>query len=131
MRPRATSTIGGFDFVAPVTRELTTAAHLHVLLLTPPSVRVGDADNRLKTLIDGLTRPANPQQLQSHEAPPEGGPTYCLLEDDRLVERINFDTRRWHGASDPHESLVVITATIGISVETHTASPVASLLLVM
>jgi len=51
----------GHDFFSPAHRKFRTAAELHVLMLTPRSDRpAGDADNRLKTLIDGLTRPANP-----------------------------------------------------------------------
>ena len=89
-------------------------------------------DNRLKTLIDGLTRPANKEQMQNHVAPLDGGPTYCLLQDDRLVQRIGLDTRRWYGApSDPSESLVVVTAKVVLSADVTVNGPTSATFLVL
>lgn len=130
-RPQVTSTVHGHDFIAPANDAIRTAVALDVLLLTPPAARIGDADNRLKTLIDGLTRPANRQQMQNHEAPSEGGPTYCLLSDDRLVQRVNLDTRRWHGAPDDTTSLVVVTAKLVLAEGVTANSPTTSLFLVL
>ncbi|WP_295785902.1 hypothetical protein [uncultured Microbacterium sp.] len=130
-RPSTTETVHGFEFVTPATSSLSTAVELHVLLLSPPTQRIGDADNRLKTLIDGLTRPANPEQMQGHTAPAEGGPTFCLLSDDRLVQRVNLDTRVWHGASNSTESLVVVTAKIVLSSEVTAHSSMSSLFLLL
>lgn len=132
VRPLLTTTIHGHEFVSPASDTLATAAELDIMLLTPPSQRVGDADNRLKTLIDGLTCPANRQQLQSHNDPVDGGATYCLLGDDKLVQRVNLDTRRWYGApDDPTASLVVVTARLVLSTHATTGSPVSSLFLVL
>ncbi|MGJ0389031.1 hypothetical protein [Microbacterium sp. CGR1] len=127
-----TSSIDGHEFVTPASEALGTAVALDVLLLTPPTQRIGDADNRLKTLIDGLTRPANVEQMQNFESPDEGGPTYCLLSDDRLVQRVTLDSRQWHGGpGDPTTTLVVVTARIVLSAEVTRDSPMASLFLVL
>lgn len=112
-RPLISTHIGGYDFISPAHEQFRTAIELDVLLLSPRSLRPGDVDNRLKTPIDGLTRPANQNQLQGFGEPDEGGATYCLMDDDHLVQRIGLDSRPWHvpqtGASD---ALVVVTATV-------------------
>ncbi|MAM53272.1 MAG: hypothetical protein CMH35_00190 [Microbacterium sp.] len=132
IRPRLVSNVDGHEFIAPATPELGTAVELDVLLLSPPRQKIGDADNRLKTLIDGLTRPANKEQMQNHVAPLDGGPTYCLLQDDRLVQRIGLDTRRWYGApSDPSESLVVVTAKVVLSADVTVNGPTSATFLVL
>jgi hypothetical protein len=102
-------------------------------MLAPRGRRpVGDTDNRLKTLIDGLTRPANLDQLQGFESPDDGGPTYCLMDDDSLVQRIGVDSRTWHvpplGSND---ALVVVTASIVLSETANMQSPVGSIFLVL
>lgn len=93
---------------------------------------MGDTDNRLKTLIDGLTRPANPDQLQGFEGPEDGEPTYCLMDDDSLVQRIGVDSRTWHvpplGSS---EALVVVTASIVLSDTANMQSPIGNIFLVL
>jgi hypothetical protein len=103
---------GGQHFLCAARADRCTAVELDVLLLTPPTVKVGDADNRLKTVIDGLTRPANPEQMRGFAAPADGGPTFCLLDDDALVQRVNLDSRKWHGATGPDNTLVVVTASM-------------------
>lgn len=125
--------VEGNHFVSPAHQNYGTAVELDVLLLVPPSkARVGDVDNRLKTLIDGLTCPANAQQMQGFHEPPGGGPTYCLMSDDNLVQRISVDVRRWHAevASDD-EALVVVTATIVRRFDAGLDSPVNSMLLLL
>jgi hypothetical protein len=101
----------GHNFLCPVHREFRTAAELHVLMLTPPSNRsAGDVDNPLKTLIDGLTRPANTQQMKEF-VPKNSDGTYCLLDDDALVRRITLDARTSYRRNGPsNHALVVVTA---------------------
>jgi hypothetical protein len=109
-----TSEVDGWQFISPAHERFRTAVELDVLLLTRQGGRpLGDTDNRTKTLIDGLTRPANNQQLQSFADPEDGGPTYCLLDDDALVNRMTIDSRHWfHPAAEPDQALVVVTASI-------------------
>lgn len=116
-----TSLVQNQAFVSPAHPVFATGVDLQVLLLSP-DLRAGDSDNRLKTLIDGLTRPANEQQLQDHEPPADGGPTYCLLDNDNLVRRISFDARRWHESTDSAESLVVVSAQIVLTEDVKMSS---------
>lgn len=88
------SEVDGFEFLSPAHRKFRTAVELDILLLSPPGLRIGDSDNRLKTVIDGLTCPATTEQLQSFSEPEGGGPTYCLMEDDSLVQRVGLDSRQ-------------------------------------
>ena len=129
----ASTEINGHTFVAPAHPRLRTAAELEVLLLTPASSRsVGDVDNRLKTLVDGLTRPANTEQMQSFKPPAPGGPTYCLMDDDQLVKRLTVDARRWFEPGiPPDEALVVVTANIILGDDADMSSPTASIFVVL
>lgn len=89
----------GYRFV-PLVRD---AAHLlcslDILFLrrdTPGSIiHAGDIDNRIKTVIDALRKPHNPNELKGNETPAEGeDPFYCLLEDDRQVSHLSVETDR-------------------------------------
>lgn len=131
--PLMTTQIGGYEFVSPAHSSLRTAIELDIMLLSP-RVRLpaGDVDNRLKTLIDGLTRPGNAQQLQGFAEPEEGGPTYCLMDDDQLVQRIGLDSRAWHVPQDgTSDALVVVTAAIVLGEGSDLSNPMASLFFVI
>jgi len=123
----------GHKFISPAHEKFRTAAELDVLILTPNSSRsVGDVDNRLKTLVDGLTRPANPQQMQGFQPPPGGGSTYCLMDGDQLVKRLTVDARPWFEVGVPdNEALVVVTATIVLGDNVDMTSPMGNVFLVL
>jgi hypothetical protein len=76
-------------------------AELDILLLRPrhprtPIVVGGDIDNRIKTLLDGLRCPASDQEVDPTGRPSSpNDPTFVLLQDDRLVSRLNIETDRW------------------------------------
>jgi hypothetical protein len=128
-----TSEVDGWEFISPAHERFRTAVELEVLLLTRQGSRpLGDTDNRTKTLIDGLTRPANKQQLQGFSQPEDGGPTYCLLDDDGLVNRMTVDSRHWFDpAADIDEALVVITASIMPGKNIDMEAPTGSLFLML
>lgn len=128
-----TTEFEGHKFICPVHRDFRTAAEISVLLLTPKSARsVGDVDNRLKTLIDGLTRPANSQQMRGFMPPVDGGPTYCLMDSDQLVKHLTVDARPWFESGIPvDEALVVVTATIVLGDNTDMSSPTGNIFLVL
>lgn len=109
-----TTEVDGVPFISPAHPQMRTAVELEVLLLVPhTAARVGDLDNRVKTLVDGLTRPQNRQQMQHHSPPPEGEgePTYCLMDDDELVRRLSIDSRPWFDDTIARGAvLAVITA---------------------
>jgi hypothetical protein len=122
----------GQQFFSPAHPGLRTAAELHVLMLTPVvDRRPGDVDNRLKTLVDGLTRPANPQQM-SNFTPPDPAGTFCLLDDDARVTRITLDTRNsYRPPRASKEVLVVVTAKIVLGADADMSSPTGNLFLVL
>lgn len=100
--------IGGRPFESLVTSYLRNAVELDILMLTPRSInRPGDADNRVKTLLDGLTLPSSGSSVRDDEA------RLCLLEDDRLVNRYSMDARPWLGRDNgSRDSLVLIGVVI-------------------
>jgi hypothetical protein len=56
-------------------------------------ISAGDLDNRIKTLVDTLRRPASIQELRGNEKPTAGeDPFFCLLEDDKLVTHLAVET---------------------------------------
>jgi hypothetical protein len=124
--------IDGHTFISPVHRAFRTAVELDILLLSPAGSRLGDSDNRLKTIIDGLTCPANVDQLQGFDEPESGGPTYCLMEDDSLVQGVALDSRQWHGKErGDNNSLVIVTANIVLAHDVDALSPISNILFVL
>ena len=127
-----TTNVDGYSFISPAHRAFRTAVELDILLLSPPNIRLGDSDNRLKTVIDGLTCPANSEQLQGFAEPETGGPTFCLMEDDSLVQRVGLDSRQWHGTErGNNDSLVIVTATVVLSHEADLSSPMSNIFFVL
>lgn len=58
-------------------------------------VNKGDIDNRLKTLLDALSAPAQPTQVSDEmRVTTEENPMHVLLEDDSLITRMNVETER-------------------------------------
>lgn len=121
--------VDGQAFLSPASLPFKTAVELDITMLTRPSDGpAGDADNRLKTLVDGLTRPANVQQLKGHSEPPEGGPTYCLMDDDNLVQGLNLHLGGWHDPSAKrNDALVVIVARLVLHDSADLRSPATNL----
>lgn len=132
-RRHATTSFSGHDFVAPAHKGLRTAAELDILVLSPTTTRpVGDLDNRLKTLIDGLTKPANVEQMVDFKDPADGGPTYCLLDEDTLVKSLTVDSRRWFlPSADPQLALVIVTAKIVLGDNADLSSPTGNIFMVL
>lgn len=79
-----------------------------------------DIDNRLKTLFDALRYPEKDQEVPSEWQPnaAEGEvPMFCLLEDHRLVTRVQVAADRLLAPETPDE--VALT----IRVQLRTVSP--------
>lgn len=80
--------VGDVRFVPLVrkTNNMLCRLDISVLMRQPPfhsTFTAGDLDNRIKTLIDGLTRPS---QVGAHKGNP-GETLYCLMDDDdRIAE---------------------------------------------
>ena len=102
------------------------------MLVPRQATTAGDVDNRLKTLVDGLTRPANAQQLEGFVPPDAAEPTYCLMDDDRLVQRLSVDARPWFdNTASTNEALVIVTAAIVLGSNASLETPMATTFLVL
>lgn len=91
--------VAGHSFAALVQVPLKLVVELDVLLLRPEDpgaiLQRADIDNRLKTLFDALRCPSTAQEVPAEWSPSVAErPLHCLLDDDRLVTRVNVDTDR-------------------------------------
>jgi hypothetical protein len=94
-----------------------------VLILRPEQPgaisRGADIDNRLKTLFDALRYPDKSQEIPADWRPVVGeDPLFCLLEDDRLVTRVNVETDRLLAPRLPDE----VTGTMRVQVRASSPS---------
>jgi hypothetical protein len=111
-------TVQGFEFAPLVCTKVSLVAELRITLFRPqaPGDLVGtggDLDNRLKTLLDALKIPSEPNALPRGDIPgPDESPFYCLLEDDKLVTGLTVKTDRLLEPNlDPNEVLALIHVT--------------------
>lgn len=92
--------IGKFNFVPLICQafHLVTSIHITLLRPEPPGSIVtqgGDIDNRLKTLLDSLKIPSEPNAIHPDEKPDSGEDIfYCLLEDDNLITELSVNTKQ-------------------------------------
>jgi len=86
--------VGEFHFAPTVSAKLHMVADLTITLLRPePPGQVitqgGDIDNRLKTLLDALKVPKQPDDLPPEATPSKDeSPFFCLVEDDNLITSL-------------------------------------------
>jgi hypothetical protein len=104
----------GLEFVPLISTALSLRAELEIFLLSgslPGGIlnRCGDIDNRLKTLFDALSIPAQSQQLPSSPDTEPDARVFCLLEDDKLITRVNVSNDRLLALPEGSiEALVII-----------------------
>lgn len=116
----------GYNWVPLVRKDwrLRCALHIHLLRhdgIESP-VNAGDLDNRVKTIIDALTKPSSANQLGSFVEPAEDEkPFFCLLEDDDLVTEfsVETDTLLTEPISKQHEHMREVRATIAIEIQPY------------
>jgi hypothetical protein len=107
--------IAGTDFATLVHPHHKLYAELDVLVLRPeaPGAIVshfGDIDNQLKTLFDALRRPTDGSEVPTSWSPSaDEQPLHCLLDDDKLITRVNVETDRLlkPGVDPKHVELTV------------------------
>lgn len=106
-------TIGGHHYLPLVRERHGLIADVEIMLLAPHGLRAGDADNRAKALLDGLTRPANAEQVSASDSSDAAHPTFCVLDDDALINRLTLDARPWYGRPPgDRDSLAIVPVTI-------------------
>ncbi len=92
--------IGPFTFVPLICKAFFLVAKLNVTLLRPEPpgsiiTQGGDIDNRLKTLLDSLKIPSEPNALPENSKLVKGDDFFfCLLEDDNLITEISVNTKQ-------------------------------------
>ncbi|WP_199040033.1 hypothetical protein [Glycomyces salinus] len=97
---RLLTSIDGNDFASLVHPYLRLHAELDIFVLRPEPpgaliTHAGDIDNQIKTLFDALRRPADVNEVPRGWTPDENEePLHCLLEDDKLITRVNVETDR-------------------------------------
>lgn len=109
----------GHTFAPLVSEKFGVVAELDILMLRAMSpgalVHGGDIDNRLKTLLDALSAPAQSTQVTDAMRPTSTeDPLFVLLDDDRLVTRMNVDTDRL--LDPPQKDAVRLTIRVTLKV---------------
>jgi hypothetical protein len=98
--------IGGKRFWFLVTEDLATVVDLKITILLPHPIgqivkNGGDIDNRIKTLFDALRVPAVESEIpSSDDFDYSQAGMYCLLQDDKLINRVSIQSYQDH---DPKE----------------------------
>jgi hypothetical protein len=93
--------VGAYRFASVVHSAINLVADLTITFLRPePAGAIvtqgGDIDNRIKTLLDALKMPKEPQDLPKGISPTTNEKPFffCLLEDDNLITGLNIKTAR-------------------------------------
>ena len=86
---------------------------------------VGDLDNRVKTLIDGLRMPQSPQEIGKNRPGPDEDPFFCLMDDDSAIFNFRVTVDRLLVPPEPTEDERDIVAVIGVRVTTFAGQEIA------
>jgi len=110
--------VGDFEFVFIIGDSIKLVAELKITILKPEPpgtifTQAGDIDNRLKTLLDALKVPNEPNEIPMEDSPKEDEDLFfCLLEDDSLITKITIETDRLlEQTNDKSEVLLLIHVT--------------------
>jgi hypothetical protein len=111
---------GQHSFAVIVMQRFNLVAELKILMLRPEYpgriLQRADIDNRLKTLFDALRYPDNSQEVPTSWIPSaDEQPLFCLLEDDRLVTRVNVEADRLLNAAAPDEVMLTIQVQLRVT----------------
>jgi len=107
--------VGSASFLPLVTSELHLHAEVSIDLIRPGAagalIQSGDIDNRLKTLFDALRMPNETNELVD-DADDSDLPLHCLLEDDRLITRVDVASCQLLTDAGPNEVILLIKVNI-------------------
>jgi len=99
-KPDLKEKIGAYTYTSVVSEKIALVADLTITFLRPGPPgglrdRYGDLDNRIKTLLDGLKIPNAKNALPTDGSlADDPDPIHCLLEDDRLITRLDIKSDR-------------------------------------
>lgn len=113
--------IGSLSFLPLVTSELHLYAEVSIDLIRPGApgelIQSGDIDNRLKTLFDALRMPNDTNELVG-DGEGMGVPLHCLLEDDRLITRVDVSAHQLLADLGPRDVILIIKVNVRSSIKT-------------
>jgi hypothetical protein len=118
-----------YAFCPLVSSALNLRCSLDILLLRLDQVagvyKSGDLDNRLKTLIDGLTMPSSKDQIPGTEHAPTKmmDPFYTILADDNIIDSLKVETDTLYKVWGPNEKHDPSWVTAIITVEVKPTNP--------
>jgi hypothetical protein len=100
----------GNRFVPLINEDGGFTCHLDILFLrrdNPGNLigNLGDIDNRIKVLFDGLRMPRDVKELGGYPIDPDENPFFCLLEDDKLITGVTVTTDRLIIPKQPAEDI--------------------------
>ena len=112
--------MNGIEFVPIISPEMDLLAEIDIEIMHPELLGTAraDIDNRLKTLLDTLKRPQN--EIEIPEEQEKGVRIYTLLDDDKMITKLNVNTS--HLLIDdvsPEEILMIIHVKITASRGTY------------
>ena len=89
----------GYRFLPLVSQWFMVSCALDILFLRrddPGSIvqSGGDIDNRIKVLFDALRMPQTRDELCGDTPAADEDPFFCLLEDDKLISKVQVETNR-------------------------------------
>ncbi|SRR5229473_1199338 len=125
----------GFRFI-PLIKKEHFACELDILILhgqDPFRIfsPLGDLDNRVKTLLDGLRMPDQCTEVTGLSPSADEKPFYVLMDDDSAVFKVHMDIDKLllpiPSQIEPIESDYDTVATIGVRVTTFMKAPIAYL----
>lgn len=112
-----------------ISEDLATVADLRITILLPHETghivhNGGDIDNRIKTLFDALRVPSAPSEIPSSDSfDYTNGGMYCLLRDDKLINRVAIQSYQDHDPKDPDsvKCLIEVETKITVALGTNLA----------
>lgn len=96
---------GGKRYWFLISEHLATVVDLNITILVPHEVgkivqNGGDIDNRIKTLFDAMRVPAVESEIPQKDTFDYSSGMYCLLQDDKLINRVSIRSYRDHAPLD-------------------------------
>jgi hypothetical protein len=115
--------VGKFYFCPLVNDKLGLECSLDILIMRHGTRRgvyeAGDLDNRVKTLIDGLTMP-NLSQVQDDEPNNDEEPFFTLMSDDNIISGLRVEADLLHKISsgqDGEKNISKVLAIITVEIK--------------